>query len=249
MPYPVAAVRGKNFGSQLLYKDKMAGIESANLIAYWMLDEASGTTADNYEGTAARDGTYSSAVNGWPVGTGIGDGNTAPTFDGTNDYVDAYSVSFRDAFNGAEGTIAFWAKVSAAGVWEDGTARRFFHFKGGAQDYLRITKSNSNNVIEWNYESGDAKKTVLKTSISETGWMHIAMTWSKTGDAMKAYYGGSQEGSTQSSLGTWAGTLGADTIVGAGTDDPNNPTSGLIAHFGVWTTPLGASDIASLATV
>jgi hypothetical protein len=63
------------------YKDKVLGTVPDDLIAYWTLAETSGSTADNAEGTAARDGTYtgvtlnsSTGPDGQPVGLSL----TAP---------------------------------------------------------------------------------------------------------------------------------------------------------------------------
>jgi len=83
-------------------------------IAYWPLWETSGTVARCLI-NPAQNGAYNSNVSGWPPGPGIGDGNTAPFFDGTNDYVNPFSVTFRGRFNGAEGTVMIWAKVANVG--------------------------------------------------------------------------------------------------------------------------------------
>ena len=106
-----------NKAAEEAYYEKVLGIQSANMLAYWPVWEASGAVADNIEGTAARDGAYTGVDLGQP---GIGDGNTCPWWDGANDYCNIYSTSLRDAFNGAEGTIACWAKVNSAAVWTDG---------------------------------------------------------------------------------------------------------------------------------
>ena len=56
------------------YYKKVLATEPANLLAYWPLNEGSGSVADNLEGTAARDGAYTGVTLGQ---AGIGDGWTA----------------------------------------------------------------------------------------------------------------------------------------------------------------------------
>ena len=117
------------------YMGKVLGI-GGGPIAYWPLSESSGTNAVNEQGTAARDGTFARNVTTMGTGTGIGDGNTAPDFDGTNDYCDVYSVSFRDAFNGAEGTVSLWAQVSGVGIWTDSTRHDLVMLYADASNYM-----------------------------------------------------------------------------------------------------------------
>ena len=95
--FSLAVVEG---GTWSQTTQKVITTQADNLIVYWPLWETSGTTIDNYEGTAARDGTYSSVTLGE---TGIGDGKTSPRFDGTNDYCAIHTTSLQSAFNGAEG--------------------------------------------------------------------------------------------------------------------------------------------------
>jgi hypothetical protein len=232
------------------YTRKLLNIDLANLLAYWPLSEASGTDADNKEGTAARDGTFSSDVSGWGTGDGIGDGKTAPDFDGTNDWVDIYSASLSSAFDGDEGTAFIWAKVSGVGVWTDGAYRRLFHLRADNNNLVTAYKHLANNRIDFFYEAGGTVETLAKSGLSETGWMSFALTWSAAADEFKVYYNGSQEGTTQTGLGVWAGTLtNTTTTIGSQNTTPSQAWDGYLAHCAVWKTPLSATQIAKLATV
>lgn len=246
MPYPVAAVRGKNFGSQA-YSAKVLSIQSTNLIGYWPLNEASGTNADNAEGTAARDGTYNSDVSTWPVGTGIGDSNTAPVFDGANDYVSIDTASLISAFSGAAGTVLVWDKISTA-VWEGGNALRLIELFADNDNHVRLGKTTNNNEIQYLYRAQGTSEQTLLTSISRTDFFSIAITWDKSDNAMKAYYAGSQTGSTQTIAGTWAGSL-ATLLIGSRTDAGANYWAGGGAHVAIWTKALTAGEVANLGTV
>ena len=83
-----------------------------------------------------------------------------------------------------------------------------------------------------------------------TDWVPFVITWDKAGDAMKAYYNGSQSGSTQTIAGTWAGALNsASCVIGAANTTPATPWYGYLAHGAVWDRALPAAEIADLAVV
>ena len=229
------------------YSQRVLRTATANLIAYWPLNETSGTNADNAEGTAARDGTYNSDVSSWPVATGIGDGNTAPTFDGTNDHVDVYSASLNTAFDNDEGTLACWVKVP------DWTATGYIALlsNAGFTEYVALVQDAADNQINWQYRIDGVTENVSKTSVTETGWFHMAVTWSVVGGSMIAYYDGSAEGAPQALASTWQATdLGSTrTVIGARLTSNVSNFTGNVAHVAVWDTPLSAYEISLLASV
>lgn len=229
------------------YADKVLATESANLIAYWPQWEPSGTTADNYEGTAARDGTYDTVTLGQ---TGIGDGRTCPLFDGSDSYTDIYSASLNTAFDTGEGTIAGWVKVYNSGVWTDSTERRMFTLRTDWTNQASIYKTTANNEVAF-YRAATGDNIATSTSVSTTAWFHVAITWSLTAGELKGYVDGSQIGSTESISGTWQGALNsAECNIGCKNNGtPTSPFYGWLAHCPVWTKALSGSDITDLATV
>jgi len=233
------------------YSGKILGTAAANLIGYWPLWETSGATADNLEGTAARDGAYTGVTLNSSTGP---DGKPVPLFDGANDFVDIYSASLNTAFSGAEGTAAIWVKVSAAGVWTDSTARYPLTLKEDANNSVIISKFTTDNTIRFAYEANNVIEPVADTSIGgSTAWNHLAVTWSKssggTGE-VKGYINGVQVGTTQQTLGVYAGELFINTtVIGAVSNAPASAWSGWLAHCAVWTTPLTLAQILALATV
>jgi hypothetical protein len=181
---------------------------------------------------------------------GIGDGKTCPLFDGTNDYTNIYSTAFRDAFDGAEGTLLIWAKVSSVDVWTDAASRFPAFLRVDASNQLWFNKPVGADRMTWYFESGGTFLSVTKTSINPVGWMCLAMTWSESADEMKAYYNGVQTGSTQTGLGTWAGALSTTrTLVGANTIVPTGAWDGYLAHVAVFGSALSDAAIADLAVV
>ncbi len=113
------------------YAHKVLATDQPHLLAYWPLSEVAGSVAYDFSGNA-RHGAYTGVTLGK---TGIGDGDTCPFFDGANDFVNIYSVSLRDAFNGAEGTAMIWAKVFNVGVWTDGAYRNTLHLHTDGSTY------------------------------------------------------------------------------------------------------------------
>lgn len=219
-------------------------------IAYWPLAESSGTTANDESGTG-RNGTYSGATLGV---TGIGDGRTAASLPGSVASINVYSASLADAFNGQQGTLCGWAKVSGAALWTDGSQHELAIFLSALSNYLRIIKRTTNNGIRFEYVANSAGKTIDLTT-SSTGWMFFAFTWDKTGDAAKAYYKDdttpfAQVGATQTTLGAYSGALSStDTVLGARNTSQTEVWNGPLAHWALFTSALSATALAALATV
>ena len=214
---------------------------------YYIFGESSGTTADNAEGTAARDGTYNSDVSGWPPATGIGDGNTAPTFSG-DDFIDGYSTSFRDAFNGQEFCILLWVQVSSA-QWTDGTRREFLRFIDTTTniDYVWIAKDSTNNQWWVRYSANNTVEDIRVASGAPTTFQCLAVRVSLAGDSVRVYVNGVQIGAEQTGLGTWGGTLKSDGVT-IGKSNTGNNHIGKLAHVAVFPL-LSEADLISLMTL
>ena len=221
-----------------------------NPIAYWPLWDAEGTVSNEISGNF-RNGTYSSDVSTWPVGSGCGDGYTAPQFDGANDYVDIFTPSFDAAFDGNQGTVLARSKVSGAGVWTDSNYREIVRILVDGSNYVILDKTNVNNQVRGVYSAGGVIKAVLSTVLNGSlDWFSIAITWSATADEVILYINGSQVGSIQTGLGVWAGTPGANTTcIGAAGIPPSFIWDGYIAHVAIWDVALTADEIAKLSIV
>jgi hypothetical protein len=163
----------------------------------------------------------------------------------TGDYVNIYSAALNSGFDGTAGSINLWAKVSASGDWTDGTARYMVKISVDANNQVYIRKSSTSNQIEFGYIAGGTSKTVAKTSVSTTGWFVVGITWDKAADQVKAYFDGVQVGATQTSLGTWSGSLSSSgCAVGASDSSGSDPWQGYIGHVAVW--DLALSEMQSL---
>ncbi len=228
------------------YFQKILGLDRANLIAYWPLGEVSGNDALDLS-PEGNDGTYIGVTLGQ---TGIGDGKTCPSFDGSNDQVDVYSVGFRNAFSAAAGTVAGWIKVSAVGNWTDASSDSALGFGVNGDNQIYFQKTLTDNRFDVAYKAGGTFSLVGITGLSDIDWMHFAISWNVADDKVKAYKDGSQNGSTQTGLGTWVGNLvSTRCVIGDFVTTPNQPWAGFAAHVAVWKSTLSVAKILKLATV
>ena len=217
-------------------------------LAYWPQAESSGSTATDESGNG-RNGAYTGVTLG---ATGIGDGRTAATLDGTTSFNNVYSASLDAAFNNAEMTIAGWFQVTSAGVWSDAANRAVMHIGADiTNNLIRFLKTTTNSQLVGRIVFGATAKSVTFTVSDPLTWQHFAVTASKSGDAMKVYLNGVQQGATQTALGTWAGALSnVSCAVGCQrTSALTMPWAGNLAHAAVWASALSAAQIATLAVV
>jgi hypothetical protein len=227
------------------YVKKVLQIDYANLIGYWPMNEASGAVAVD-RSSQGNDGAYTGVTLAGAAGP---DAKPCPYFDGANDYNDIYSAAFNTDFSGAEGTIAIWCKVNAAGIWTDGSFHYIARIHVDANNGLFINKSAVNNRIIYIYEAGGVTEQNNLDAISTTDWFHLAMTWSAAADEVNYYYNGAAE-PTDTVLGVWAGNLdNTATMIGNQTAGSPNTWHGWLAHPAVWKTPLTAAQITKLATI
>ncbi len=220
-------------------------VQSLGPIAYWPQAEPSGTVSLDESGNG-RNGIYTGVTLG---NAGIGDGRTSAGFDGATSYNNIYSVSLAGAFNSAEGTCLIWGKVFAAGVWTDAAFRRLFVLQTDNNNRVTAYKDGANNTISVLYVAGGTIKSLTITT-STVDWFSLGITWSVSADQVRVYFNGTQSGATLTGLGVWVGAIAATTtVVGAQNTTPAQVWSGTLAHAAVWSTPLGAAQIARLAVV
>jgi len=241
---PVYVVPGGGVLDTLAYTKK---IQAMGPIAYWPMAEPSGSVATDESGNG-RNGAYTSVTLNQ---TGIGDGRTAASFDGTNSYNNVFGASLSAAFNGQQGSFVGWAKVSGAGVWTDGLTRRCILFQVDASNRVGIFKPTANNEMDMLYVAGGTSLGAAKTTFSPTDWFHLGLTWNKTADQVIFYVNGVAITPVSTGLGTFAGALSAtQTLIGSlNTGAAAQVWSGLLAHWAVFNSTLSAAAMLSAATV
>lgn len=166
---------------RLSYRESIQKLLGAALVGYWPLNEASGTVAYDISGHGYN-GAYNGDITlGQP---GIGDGHTCALFGGTNGYVQlAANLPFA-AFPTTEGTLMCWAKI-AQPEWIDGTYHWLVFFKTNTGKLYDISKYNSYTV-----RFASANQNEVVSNCYNLDWMHLAVTWSDAGSAVKYYLNG-----------------------------------------------------------
>lgn len=239
-------------GGEVGYAGKVLGYSPA---FYWKLDEASGTAVTNYGSVSGADGTHSASD--IASGTTFSDGNPAALYNAADlDYTDIYSTALRDNIAPAAITFAWWARYD--GSWTDGNSRYMFQVKPNSdnQRWLNTHKLSSNNRVKYSSRVGGTvtEYTYFHSGSAGANWNHYALTINESGDEWKAYYNGSQVGTTLTGLGAWGSptwNLTTESTIGAANTSPSttNAWTGAIAHFAIFNSVLSDANVTDLATV
>lgn len=170
--------------------------------------------------------------------------SNAYTFDGSNDYVDIYSSDLNSVFNPDEGTLVAWAKVSDSSVWSDGAADWIVNMRVDSNNIVQFFENNGN--LYTSYYAGGTQKSISHATTT-TEWFQVVLTWNASSDEAKFYFNGSQQGSTQTGLGTWIGNLSStQSVIGALNNSGNSSWSGDINDVRLYNRALSADEIADL---
>lgn len=217
---------------------------ATNPIAYWKLNEGSGSTIVDSSGNG-YDGSYTGVT--WDGTTFLGD--SVPYWDGTNDVGNVYSAGLASAFDLDEGCMLIWVKI-ASGTWSDSVFRAMMNFRRDGSNYVYIAKTNSTDIVQF-FRSGNGTTDIVNyTTSAPTDFFSMMLSWSVANDEFKAYFNGSQVGVTQTGLVASAGS-GLDNTratLGAATTAPGNVHDGYLSQSMVWDSPVDASKLA-LATI
>lgn len=237
----------ENRRRRLAYVDKLLAIQSASFIAGWPFGEASGSVADNAEGTAARDGEYVGVTLGE---AGIGDGGSSPLFDGANDYVDVYSPSLAGVYDQSELSAMIWFQVSGIGVWSDSTYRKVFRYYVSNDNTLKLERDAADNRLAIKVEHGTTSKYLSWDIGPSLDWLCFMVTISESNDRIRIYGQGSLLEAETTGLGTWAGPLAsAYSLIGANSKTPSQVWDGKIAFPWIWTTELTDAEVLEAYTI
>lgn len=233
------------------YLQKLINLFGGSIVELWPQNEASGLVSRGI--VNGRNGVYSNVTLG---AQGIGDGNTAASYNGTTSFNNIYSAGFWTAFNaanaGVEGSLLVWAKVSGVGVWTDTVVREIVRLRPNSTDNMPIIRRTAtNNQLEFRYSAGGVVESVGIGSLSSVGWMALAMTWSKAAEEMKAYINGAQVGTTQVTLGVWSTVVDTinQTCIGSATTTPTAVWSGSIGPVLLLNRAATAVEIAQASTL
>lgn len=197
-----------------------------NLVAYYKLDETSGSTSIDSTGTN-NSTNYNASVNQ------TGKIDKAYSFNGSSAYLQSSSQSFT---GNANYTITAWIKTDVANTYQVILSNGIESTKAGLK-----FKINDNNTI--GADLANAAGPSSTSTISTGTWYFVTLT--KSSDTYQIYINGFTNGSsvtiTSSNISV-AGTQRISKDVSSGTGYFN----GLIDEIGIWTRALSSSEIAEL---
>lgn len=207
-----------------LYWQRVKALFGSAVVAYWPLDELSGSAAGDVSGSGYH-GTYTGVDLANEAGL---KGGMAPYWDGANDVMSQASAGLMAAAPVDIGSVLIWAKAPA-GVWTDGQRRWAVRLFANSTNYLAISRPTTNNQLQF-YRIGNGSGTVVNHTVgSPTTWMHLGMTWSTAANEFKAYYNGAQAGTTQTGVAAFAAAA-TYLAVGAAAAAPSQVWQGHLMH-------------------
>ena len=197
---------------------------------YWRLGEASGTTAADETGTS--NGTYQ---NGVALGqAGAVTGNTAASFDGTDDLISVPNAAGLNATSGV--TVEAWVKRTKTGAWQNILAKPG-NGANAAQNYALWL--NTTNQVVFVVGNGSTSVGAYAPAI-DTNWHFVAATYDNA--TAKVYVDGVLKVSASSTVRLTANSQ--PLLIGRTTDNVRI-FGGTIDEPAVYTTALSASQIQS----
>lgn len=151
----------------------------ANVEACYLFEEGSGTTVDNAEGTAAKDGTFkASGEPAWDT-TDVdfatsGSAANSVNFDGQDDYISLGSDASIDSLTTF--TIVIWVLVDATGD----SSYPIIIGNAGTELMVWLTNNTIEGVVRC--ATTDGKSYTNTSAFSLDAWFHLAMTYNTGGD-------------------------------------------------------------------
>lgn len=207
------------------------------LLAYWKLDETSGTRQDSTANNV--DLTDNNSV-GFTTGV---ISNAADFGAGTSKYL---SRATGAELTVTDFTVAGWVKTA-----NNDKSRNWMYAHrddanagNGRFDVLLLTATAAHNSLYFQLYDTEYHGFSANTALSNDTWYHFAATYD--GTTMILYLNGSSDGSLSYS-GTFAGSNQL-TLLGAQDTGPNaaNGLNGALDEVGVWSRALDSSEISQL---
>lgn len=207
-------------------------------LAHYSLGDAVGSSTAVDDSGNARNGTPGNITFGV---TGSGDGLTAARWNGSAGTINL-TTALASVWGGQEGSVVLRINTTAL---SDATTRRLFAARVDANNLLDLYSDGAGNITA-QYTAGGTSKFTGYTPLYAAGWLDVAVTWSKTANALIIYFNGMRQDSIKTGLGTWAGTP-VGVRIGSKYDNSGGFFSGDIAHVTVLNRALSVSEVVRAA--
>ena len=208
-------------------RPETTGTLNDGLVAYWKLDEESGTRVDST-------GNGNDLTDNNSVGYAIGKINSAAVFDGTN-YLSASLIS--QTLSAA--TISFWFKGGAQ-TFQYGAILEMVDAGESSEAYLGIYPNPHSDAEGLDIYNGDGWLGDSGVNVCDNAWHHICATIDSSG-SIECYIDGNLV-----ITGSYGQQVNPGTILHIGTNGNGEFLTGLVDEAGIWNRALSQAEIAQL---
>lgn len=218
------------------YSQKILAMHPANLIAYWQMNETSGSVAVDSSGNG-RNGAYTGVtLNSILLPNNV---TYAPLFSGAAQNTNnIYSASFNAAFNGNSFTWLLWCRNPN---FSDGAERRVLNVQVNGSNLIVFRKPTTNNQFDVIFIAGGTNRSASFAPINSgltSRFFSIILTSNQAAGRCRFYLNGSQLGANQVP-GTWIGSLDpVNCAIGGRGASATNSWRDSAAQSAVWNTEL-----------
>ena len=157
---------------QNIYRELTDPSGEANLVAYYKLNETSGTTADDAKGS--NNGTLHNMDNSdWQTSPAMYGPKNCLDFDGNNDYVDCGDINL----SGSTITMDCWINADNFNNPGEGCIN-LIGTEGNGSAFMRLGDGGNNmNKVQFVLEIGGQKKLWANTGLLANTWYHITAVY------------------------------------------------------------------------
>lgn len=206
-----------------------------NLVAWWKMDEASGTRINSVVANSALDLTPVG-----PPGVGTGKLGNGVDFTAITQYLTCADNALLNAFGNGDFSIQFWIK-------SDTTGSPYVIGQGSGNYNFILGFFTVSNTVQFGLNNNNSGLSNSATTlITSTGvWYHVVFVANRTGGQSLFYINGVQQGATGTAT---AGTVyGGPLIVGnyAG-GSTNSAPDGIMDEVAYWNRVLTAGEVTTL---
>lgn len=210
-------------------------------IAYWPLNELSGTTAVDASGNG-RNGTHVNATIDQP-----GFSERSVYYNGTNAHTNIFSML--SSFNGQTGSVHCAFQIP--GAWNDGSERYAFYISpNGGLNTFYLRKNGNGALVAARVASGSAAL-YIPGNLNTTNWVRFALTWNQPTNQYSCYINGVAMTNAGATMTVWSGTITDTDRCNLGSITTSSAAAnrwlGSIDDVAIWDRSLSASEVASLA--
>ena len=209
--------------------------QDASTLSAYLFSEGTGTTTDNAEGTASRDGTFKGTGEpAWDATLPSGyTGTYSVDFDGSDDYINCSNTTFTNSSTSISITawIYLGSKEGKQTIVNNGDSDQiWFVFDKSGNDKLNVYLGRSSSK---GYHNSN-------TTVGRGAWHHVAITYNAS--TLTFYLDGSADGTASTTQTANFNATSRPSQIG-NDHDTHSPFDGLIAEVGIFERALTSTEI------